>query len=68
MAKKLSVLKPRRLRNLYWFSFVFSSHCNFEEIVTDLERQVQKRTFDLTNKIFNVQFLVIFHLGAKSVV
>ena len=39
MAKKLSVFKPQRLRNLYFFlSF---SYYNLEDTVTNFERHVQ---------------------------
>ena len=37
MAQKLSVLKPRRLRNLY--SFLLFSHHSFDETVSNFEKK-----------------------------
>ena len=38
MAKKLSVLKPRRLRNMIFYPFLF--HYNFEDTETNFEKGV----------------------------
>ena len=41
MAKKLSGLEPWRLRNLQYF--VLSSYCNFEDKVTDFEKDTFRK-------------------------
>ena len=46
MTKKLSVLKPRRLRNLYFISF---SYHNVEDIVTKFKKDMFRKE-SLTNK------------------
>ena len=47
IAKKLSVLKPQRLRNLYFFSF---SYHNFEETATNFGKDMfRKESFCGTN-------------------
>ena len=64
MAKKLSILRPRRLRNIYFF-LSFSYH-NFEEAVTNFEKDMFRKESCLANRIFkNVQFPAIFHRVAN---
>ena len=69
MAKRLSVLKPRRLRNLLYNFFSFSCY-NVEETATNFEKDMFRKEA-LTheqNKTLNVPFSMIFHLCAKSAV
>ena len=41
MAKKLSVLKPRRLRNLY--RFLLFSYDNFDDTVANFEKDMFRK-------------------------
>ena len=66
MAKKLSVLKPQRLQNLM-FCFLFSYY-NFGETVTIFEKDMFRKESLTYKQNFNILFLVILRLGAKSAV
>ena len=48
MAKKLSVLKPLRLR-IFKF-FISFSYYNVEDTVTNFEKDIFENNFSLTNK------------------
>ena len=63
MAKKRSVLKPRRLRNIHLFSF---SCYNSEETVINFEKGMFRKEYLTYKQILNPQFSVIFHVGANS--
>ena len=63
MAKKLSVLKPRRLRNLYvYLSFSFY---NCEETVTNFEKAMFRKESLTYKQTFKRSFYSDLHLDVK---